>query len=50
MKKSSVKKLSLNKDTLRSLTQDLNALKLKEVVGNGYTFLAGCSLRVTCAC
>jgi hypothetical protein len=46
MKKNSLKKLTLNKDTLCSL----EGQNLKEVAGNGFTFLAGCSNRVTCDC
>jgi hypothetical protein len=46
MKKNSLKKLTLNKDTLRNLEGQI----LKEVAGNGVTFLVGCSNRVTCDC
>jgi hypothetical protein len=50
MKKNSPKKLALNKDTLCGLTRELQGRDLKEVAGNGFTFLEGCTNRVSCNC
>jgi hypothetical protein len=50
MKKNSLKKLTLNKDTLCGLTREIQGRDLKEVAGNGVTFLATCTNRVTCDC